>query len=880
MSDSPVLFLRMKPPDSCIRPGVPGPGGARVTDDVLADPARLRATRRLAADADDITGLGRLTRLAATLVGAPLAQVSLLTGEQVVLGAYGRPGTDDDHGAPLDDSLCSTTARSGSPLVVGDAAHDPRVATLPPVTSGGVGAYLGVPLRAAGGAVIGAMCVYDVQARPWSPEQVGVLGELAESVVAQLELRALSVEASNTAARLDLALDAADIGSFDYDAGSGVLHWDDRLLRLFGYDRTTFLPRIDSLHARVHPGDRARAAAAIAEALAAQGELAVEYRIVRPGGEVRWIEARGRVVPARDGAPSTRLLGVAYDSTELRDARDRLSRTLETMSDAFYALDHAWRFTYVNLQAERLLQRRREDLLGRCIWEEFPETGGSLRERYEKAVVGGEPVLFDAPYEALGGWYELNACPGADGLSVYFKEITERRAVEQQRERAYADREQAVVERERAYAEAEAANARLAILADASTRLSASLEPCQVLERLGDLIVPRLGQWVVVALTAETNALLQGQDAPVDPALVCVVHVAHPHPQQRARLAAVVGALALTTADKIGMGAVVRTGVAEWLPTVPAEAFALARDPLTLAMLREIDPGSVLTVPLISRDRVLGAITVAAPVGGPVDRALLTDLAGRAAVALDNALLYGAERRNGITLQHSLLPRDLPAVPGLLTAARYLPGTTGASVGGDWYQGVRVGDGLVLAIGDVMGHGMRSAARMGQLRAITATLALEGHRPGKLLGRLADGVGVLLDLDLATMLVAAYDPAAGTLTVASAGHPPPLYVPPTGPPRYVDVESGPPLGTFAWTYDEVTVDLNPGDTVVLYTDGLVENRGESLDVGLERLRVALEGVRLPPERVCDQVLESLGRGLGGDDDVALLVLSHLPGPAA
>jgi len=76
------------------------------------------------------------------------------------------------------------------------------------------------------------------------------------------------------------------------------------------------------------------------------------------------------------------------------------------------------------------------------------------------------------------------------------------------------------------------------------------------------------------------------------------------------------------------------------------------------------------------------------------------------------------------------------------------------------------------------------------------------------------------------------------------------------------------------------VDLNPGDTVVLYTDGLVENRGESLDVGLERLRVALEGVRLPPERVCDQVLESLGRGSGGDDDVALLVLSHLPGPAA
>ncbi len=871
----------MTSPDSRLRLDVPGPGIVSVGYDVLSDPARLQATRRLAADADDITGLDRLTRLAAMLVGAPLAQVSLLTDEQVLVGVHGRPGTEADRGSPLDDSLCSVTARSGSPLAVGDAAQDVRVSALPLVASGGIAAYLGVPLRAAGGAVIGALCVYDVQARAWSPEQVGLLGELAESVVAQLELRALSVEVSNTAARLDLALEAADIGSFEYDAGSDLLHWDDRLLRLFGYDRATFSPRIESFDARVHPDDRAWAAEAIAEALAAQGELALEYRIVRPGGEVRWIEARGRVVPARDGARSTRLLGVAYDSTELRYARDRLARTLETMSDGFYALDPSWRFTYVNRQAERLLQRRREDLLGRCIWEEFPEAAGSIfQDHFEKAVAGGEPVLFDAPYEPLGGWYELNVWPGPDGLSVYFREISERRAVEQQRERSYADREQAAVERERAYAEAEAANSRLAILADASTRLSASLEPRQVLERLSDLVVPRLGRWVVVALTAETNALLRGQDAPADPALVHIVHVAHPHSRQQAQLAAAVEALALTTADEIGIGAVVRTGVDEWLPTVPEEAFALAPDPATLALLRDIDPGSALTVPLVSRDRVLGALTVAAPTGGPADRALLADLAGRAAVALDNALLYGAERRIGLTLQHSLLPRDVPAVPGLLTAARYLPGATGAFVGGDWYQGVRVGDGLVLAMGDVMGHGMRSAARMGQLRAITATLALEGHGPGRLLGRLADSVGVLLDLELATMLVAAYDPAAGTLTVASAGHPPPLYVPPAGPPRYVDVEPGPPLGTFSCTYGEVTLDLNPGDTVVLYTDGLVENREESLDVGLERLRAALEGVRLPPEQVCDQVLESLGRSLGGDDDVALLVLSYLPGPSA
>jgi serine phosphatase RsbU (regulator of sigma subunit) len=269
-------------------------------------------------------------------------------------------------------------------------------------------------------------------------------------------------------------------------------------------------------------------------------------------------------------------------------------------------------------------------------------------------------------------------------------------------------------------------------------------------------------------------------------------------------------------------------------------------------------------------------MTVAAPAGGPVDRALLADLAARAAVALDNALLYGAERRTGITLQRSLLPRDLPEVDGLRSAARYLPGAAGAFVGGDWYQGVVVDGGLVLAMGDVMGHGMRSAARMGQLRAIIATLAREGHGPAQLLRRLAEGVDVLLDLELATVLVATYDPRERTLTAASAGHPPPLLAPLDGPPRFVDVEPGPPIGSFPYPYAETTVSLAAGDNLVLYTDGLVENREEALDSGLERLRSSVAGLRLPPEQVCDHVLQQLGRTSGGDDDVALLVLSHLP----
>lgn len=841
--------------------------GGPASADVLLDPARVGAVERLLSALDDTTGIDRIVRLAALLLHAPVAQVSLVSQEQVIAGTAGSSASLDSPGQ-AEGSLSTATLRTGTPLVVADAASDERVARLPPVASGTVGGYLGVPLIDSDGHRLGALCVRTPEPRTWSPHDVGVLVELAGSAVAELELRAISQDARRSVARLGLALEAAAIGSFDLDLATQRLHWDDRLIRLFGYDASTFVPHLESFNARVHTDDAARVNDAI-EAAIGGADLSTEYRIVRPGGEVRWVAARGRLL--RDRRGPGRLLGVAYDSTEVRNGRDRLARVLETMTDAFYSLDRDWRFTYVNRQAEVLLERRRDELLGQVLWERFPEVVGSaFEQRYRAAAESGEAITFDAPFTPLGSWYELTASPGPDGLSVYFREITERRRDEQ-------EREQAIVERERAYASAEQANTRLALLADASTRLAASLEPQQVLERLGELVVPDLGQWVVVALVAETAATLLGRDSPLDASRVVVVHVGHASPQERDALAAAVGALPLSTSDPVGVGAVVRTGVPEWLPQIPPGALEeLAPDEQTLAALRAVGTSAAITLPFVNRGRVLGAVTVAEPAGGPIDRALLADLAGRAAVALDNALLYGAERRTGITLQRSLLPRDVPALPGVLTAVRYLPGATGAFVGGDWYQGVQVGDGLVLAMGDVMGHGMRSAARMGQLRAIVATLALEGHPPARLLNRLAQHVDVLLDLELATLLVVAYDPAGGTLTAASAGHPPPLLAPLDGPPEFLDVDPGPPLGVSSVEHSEVSFRLGAGDTLVLYSDGLVENRGESLDAGLSRLRAALQDVRLPPEAVCDHVLRVLGRSDGGDDDIALLVMSHLP----
>ena len=839
-------------------------------DDLLGDSARVAAVRRVLQGGTTATGLDRLTRLAADLLDAPPALVSLLAEEQVVASVFGSELSPQQRTGALADSLCTVTVRLGAPFAVSDAREDPRVADLPPVVSGMVRAYLGVPLVTATGLTLGALCVYDDRPRTWTPRDVGVLSELGASAIGELELRAVSAEMATKAAQLDLALAAADTGSFDWDLVTEELHWDERLIRLFGYERGEFGEHIADFNARIHPDDLERVTATLQRALDSVGELSMEYRIVRPDG-VRWVEARGRVLPGLDGQP-LRLLGVAYDSTELRAARDRLARTLESMTDAFYSLDHEWRFTFVNPQAEKLLGRGREELLGRSIWTEFPAAAGSVFEQeYRRAVEGGEPASFEAYYPPpLDGWYELRAWPTPDGLSVYFRDITEAR-------HAATEREQAILERETAYATAEAANARLSLLADASHVLAQSLEPAEVLQRLADVLLPELGRFVVVALVDEAAGAVLRRELP-DSDVVHVVHVAHADPERLPSLQKLMGALALTTGDRHGVGAVVRTGEAEWLPTIPDEALvSLAPDEQTLADLRAIQPHAALTVPLTSRGRRLGAVTIGEPLSGSIDHALLSDLAGRAAVALDNALLYGAEKRTGLTLQRSLLPGDVPRLPGIDVAVRYLPGATGAFVGGDWYQGVVVGDELVLCMGDVMGHGMRSAARMGQLRAIVATLALEGHGPGALLSRLADSSDVLLDLDLATLLVASYSPARRVLRVASAGHPPPLLAPLDAPPSYLEVPPGPPIGSLPGRYEEVVVEVPAGATLVLYTDGLVEQRGEALDVGLEGLRQALVELRLPPEAVADHVLRTLGRSEGAADDVALLVLTHAAG---
>ena len=278
--------------------------GARAADELATDATRLAAARRLVPRNGTPPALDRLVRLATRLLGTPSGQVSLLTDVQrVAAGAGLAPGSLGSEG-PLAESLCSVTAGNGSALVVPDAWNDERVHDLPPVSSGEIGAYLGIPLVEGGGQVIGALCVFGPEARAWSDGDIDTLHELAESAVTELELSALVAEVHADRVRWGLAIDAAGIGTFDWDLVTGRLEWDERLIEMFGYDTGGFDESIDAFNARLHPGDLLRVAESLQHAIDTCGDYDAEYRIVRPDGETRWVHARGRALAGPEGPPS------------------------------------------------------------------------------------------------------------------------------------------------------------------------------------------------------------------------------------------------------------------------------------------------------------------------------------------------------------------------------------------------------------------------------------------------------------------------------------------------------------------------------------------------------------------------------------------------
>lgn len=290
---------------------------------------------------------------------------------------------------------------------------------------------------------------------------------------------------------------------------------------------------------------------------------------------------------------------------------------------------------------------------------------------------------------------------------------------------------------------------------------------------------------------------------------------------------------------------------------------------------------SLLGVPLLVEGSILGVLhvgTVTPREFTTADAALLQLAAAQAAPAIDRARLFDAldrEHRSAVALQRSLLPDRLPNLVGIDTAARYLPARD--EVGGDWYDVIDLPGGKVgLAIGDVAGHGLRAASLMGQLRAGLRAYALDGQSPGDTLKRLDRMLQTISGRGMATAAYAIIDPATGILQYASAGHPPPVLVRNGRDAHLLDVTGAPPLGSLPFSsFPETQARLGSNDTVLLYTDGLIERRHESLTAGLERLR-ALAAAALSAEQLCQRVVEQLVPPGGGDDDIAVVALRVVP----
>lgn len=252
------------------------------------------------------------------------------------------------------------------------------------------------------------------------------------------------------------------------------------------------------------------------------------------------------------------------------------------------------------------------------------------------------------------------------------------------------------------------------------------------------------------------------------------------------------------------------------------------------------------------------------------DEAVLAKLSQTCSVAIDRATLYERQLRIAETLQRALLPDRLPAVPGLAMASRYLPGGAGENVGGDWYDLVvlpnqRVG----LALGDVMGRGIRAAAAMGQVRMAFRAYALEHEDPGEVLDRVAGLMTTLDPRHFSTMVYMTLEPAQGQGRMARAGHPPPLLITRAGDASFLKTIDSPPLCAVELPkFDKTSFELASGDTLVLYTDGLIGRR--ELEAGMDRMREVAAHASEDLESLCDRILQQMP--LDAEDDVALLAV--------
>ncbi|WP_282087170.1 SpoIIE family protein phosphatase [Streptomyces tendae] len=553
-------------------------------------------------------------------------------------------------------------------------------------------------------------------------------------------------------------------------------------------------------------------------------------------------------------------------------------RVVERLGTAVLVLDTAGRVIASNPAAERLLGRTAaamrgadaHDLLHRdADGNEVPRDRcpllHALAEGKGAQGEGGTYLRGDGRLLAVS-WSAspLTEDGSVKGMALLFTDATGDRRVHREgtaRTRALED-----------------LNERLSLVAEITDVLGQTLETDEALARLVRLLVPRLADWAAVDLRTGSGE---------------VHRVAVTGPEGRDagfQGRSVPGAEGTGEAEDSPLGRALTGGESVLQERVAAVTPAAGHPPLAAlhhGFLTAVGASSAVTVPLGARDRITGALTVVrTDPAHPFDEddlAAVSDVGRRVGVLIDNTRRYGRQRAVAEAMQRNLLA-PLPRPGHLRLAARYQPAPAGSQVGGDWYDAFILKDGaLALVIGDVVGHDLTAAAGMAQLHGILRSLAWDHTGPpGAVVDRLDAAMPVITTVPLATLILARVegDPERGpwTLRWTSAGHPPPLLLSPDGTACYLEAGQGLLLGTGpvgGADRPDATHPLEPGSTLLLYTDGLVETPGSDLDTGLDRLlRHALTLVDEPLDRLCGKVLAHLPPG--SSDDVALLALRVPP----
>jgi PAS domain S-box-containing protein len=732
-----------------------------------------------------------------------------------------------------------------------------------------------------------------------------------------LAVRSARQDASDQAervAQLARALHAGRLGTWVWDLASGVVRWDADLEQLFGLEPGGFDGRFDTWVAMLHPDDRDRVQAVLERARVEHGVFRFDHRCVWADGSVHWLEGMGEVTLG-PGGEMAGAVGVALDIEGRRSAAEERDRLLAVERVARERSDYLARVNQglgSTLDVDETIERitaaavpyfadwcalvvvadhpKREPL--RAVAHVDPELAARAREAvtripFDDELRGGPAAVLRQGTTQLIPWIDdslLEFIDDAD-LRALVVELDLRSVITVPLLGSLGPL--GVLQLVRTSGSMPYTDADVVVAEDLATSISAALQNAllhrrqQRAQQALDTLQSLSGQLAMVATAAEVARIVVAEGTKgihADGGMLFLLHDDELHLTEHEGYEAADLAMwdTVPLADPVPVADAVRTRSTVLLDD---EDLLAARYPDLAARLRD---SSAVALPVQIRGRVLGALFFTyrrTHHFGADELSMLRTLAGRCAGALERARLYEHQRDTSLALQRSLLPGLLALPPWLEAGARYHP-ATGGEVGGDWYQMLVLDDGrCVAALGDAVGRGVIAAAAMGQLRAVLAGAARVDPDPTAVLGALDTFALHAADAQAASLAYVLVAPGEHDAQYLSAGHPPIVRVPASGAPHLLEAGRRPLLGIAAELLQNGALDtvaraaFEPGDTLVLYSDGLVERRDVPIDDVIVRLCDAAGRHRARPlDDLCGALLDELLGGAPLDDDVALLAV--------